>query len=77
MNFSATNRDVILICLVTSIFISTTLYGLTSFSRIKNLRKTCDASITFKDLGGISVHVMAENWQLLKDTLAFASFLVC
>ena len=62
MNFSATNRDVILICLVTSVFISTTLDGLTSFSRIKNLRKTCDASITVKDLGGISIHVMAENW---------------
>ena len=77
MNFSATNRDVILICLVTSIFISTTLDGLTSFFRIKNLRKTCDTSITVKDLGGISVHVMAENWQLLKDTLAFSSFLVC
>ena len=77
MNFSATNRDVILICLVTSVFIFTTLDGLTSFSRIKNLRKTCDASITVKDLGGISIHVMAENWQLLKDTLAFSPFLVC
>ena len=23
------------------------------------------------------MYVMAENWQLLKDTLAFSSFLVC
>ena len=55
---------------MTSVFISKTLDGLTSFSRIKNLRKTCDDSITVKDLGGISIHEMAENWQLLKDTLA-------
>ena len=36
-----------------------------------------NACITVKDLGSISIHVMAENWQLLEDTLAFSSFLVC
>ena len=36
-----------------------------------------NASITVKDRGGISIHVMAENWQLLKDMLVFSSFLVC
>ena len=34
-------------------------------------------SITVKVLGGISFHVMAENWKHLKDTLTFSSFLVC
>ena len=29
------------------------------------------ASITLKDLGRISIHVMTENWHFLKDTLAF------
>ena len=36
-----------------------------------------NAPITVKDLGGISIHVMAENWQLLKDTLAFSAFFLC
>ena len=36
-----------------------------------------NASITVKVLGGISFHVIAKNWKHLKDTLAFASFLVC
>ena len=36
-----------------------------------------NASIIVKDLGWISIHVMAENWQHLKGTLAFSSFLVC
>ena len=35
-----------------------------------------NASVTDKDLGGISIHVMAEHWQLLKDTLSSSSFLV-
>ena len=35
------------------------------------------ASVTLKILGGISFHVLAENWKHLKDTLAFSSFLVC
>ena len=35
------------------------------------------ASVIVKDLGGISIHVMAENWKLLNDTRAFSSFLVC
>ena len=30
-----------------------------------------NAFITVKVFGGISFHVMAENWQYLKDTLAF------
>ena len=36
-----------------------------------------NASVTDKDLGRISIHVMAEHWQLLKNTLASSSFLVC
>ena len=35
-----------------------------------------NASVTVKVLGGISFHVMAENWKHLKDTLAVSSFLV-
>ena len=27
--------------------------------------------------GGISIHVVADSWQSLKDTLAISSFLVC
>ena len=36
-----------------------------------------NASITAIVLGGISFHVMAENWQHLKDTLSFSPFLMC
>ena len=36
-----------------------------------------NATIKVKILGGISFHVMAENWKHLKDILAFSSFLVC
>ena len=36
-----------------------------------------NASITVKVLGGISFHVMAENWKHLTDTVTFSSFLVC
>ena len=34
-----------------------------------------NTSITVKVLGGISFHVVVENWQHLKGTLAFSSFL--
>ena len=60
---------------VTSIFISMTLDGVTSFSRIKTYEIHANASIT-KLLAGF-LHVMAENWINLKDTTAFTSFLVC
>ena len=45
------------------------------FFRITTYKVHVNTSVTVKDLGGISNHVMAENWQLLKDTLAFLSFL--
>ena len=35
-----------------------------------------NATIRVKVFGEISFHAMAENWQRLKDTLAFLSFLV-
>ena len=35
------------------------------------------ASVTVKDLGGFFIHLMADNWQFLKDTLAFSPFLMC
>ena len=53
------------------------LDGVTLFSHIKTYEIHVNASITVKELGGISVHVVAVNWQLLKDTLAFSSFLGC
>ena len=62
---------------MTSGFIFITLDGVTSFSRVKIHEIHLNASITVKVLGGISFHVMAENWKQLKDTLAFSSFLVC
>ena len=34
------------------------------------------AYITVIVLGGISFHVMSENWKHLKDILTFSSFLV-
>ena len=81
MNYSATNHckvqhGAILISLVTPVFISITLGGVLSFSRIKNLRNTLNAPITVKVLGGNSFHVMAEYWEHLKDKLTFSSFLV-
>ena len=42
-----------------------TLDGVKLFSSIKNLQ---NAAITVKAFGRISSHVMAENWQHLKDT---------
>ena len=54
-----------------------TLDGVMSISRFKNLRNTCKASVTVKILGRIFSHIMVENWQHLKDTLAFSLFLVC
>ena len=54
-------RDVILICLVTSVFISMLLNGVTLFFRIKTYKMCVNASITVKVLGAISFHVMAEN----------------
>ena len=46
-----------------------------SFSRIKNLRNTCKRLYNSQSFGGNSFHVIAENWQHLKDTLAISSFL--
>ena len=60
--------------LMTSIFISMTLDGEMSFSRIKNLH--VNASMAVKILGGICVHALAKIWKHLKDTLAFLSFIV-
>ena len=67
VNYSATNhctdkRDVFLICLVMSVFISMTLDSITSFSRIKNLRTTCKCLCYCQIFGGISFHVMVEIW---------------
>ena len=58
MNYSATNhctdkRDVILICLVTSVFIFKMLDGAMSFSRIKTYEIYVNASFTIQVLGGI------------------------
>ena len=36
-----------------------------------------NVSITIKVLGGVSFHVTVINWQQLKDTLGFSSFLGC
>ena len=36
-----------------------------------------NACITVKAVGGISDDVMTENWENLKDTFAFLSFVVC
>ena len=41
------------------------------FSHKKPHEIHVNASMTVKILGGISFHVMAENWKHLKDTLAF------
>ena len=61
----------VLIFYVLSVFISMKLDGVMSISRFKNLPNTCKASVTVKVLGGISTHIMVENWQHLKDALAF------
>ena len=47
------------------------------FSHQNPTKKHLNASVTVKVLGGISCHVMAENWQHLKRKLAFSSVLVC
>ena len=67
----------LVICLVTSVFISITLDGVTSFSCIKSLGDTCKYLYYSQVYGGISFRVMAENWKHLKDTVAFSSFLAC
>ena len=67
-----------MICLVTSALFSTTLDGVSSFSRVKKTHEIhVNAPVTVKILGGISFHVMVQNWKYLKDTLAFQSFLMC
>ena len=69
-------RDIILICLMMSNFISMTLEGVKSFSRIKILQNKYKRLCYSQTFGGISFHVMAENWQHMKGTLAFSSFFV-
>ena len=58
---------------MTSVFISITLDGVTSFFALKTNEIHVNASITVKVLGGISFHVMAD-WENLKDKLAFLPF---
>ena len=64
----------IFICLVTSVFISITCYGVMSFSGIKKYEIHVNAFISVKVLGMNSFHVMAENWKYVKGTLAFLSY---
>ena len=66
-----------MICLVTSIFISITIDGLTSFLASTSYETHVNASIIVKVLSGISFHEMSENLSNLKDTLEFSWFLVC
>ena len=80
MIYSATNHciyyyDVIFRWLMTSNFISMTLDGVTSFPRIKDLRNACKRICNSQSFGKNAFIVMAENWQHLKGTLAFSSFL--
>ena len=75
VNYSATNHctyllGVILICLMTSNFISTTLAVVTLFSRIKNLENTCKRFYNSQSFWRDLVSCNGENWQYLKDTLA-------
>ena len=65
-----------MIYLVTAAFISMTLDGVT-LSRTKSYEIHVNVSITIKVLGGVSFHVTVINWQQLKDTLGFSSFLGC
>ena len=51
------------------------LDGLTSSSRIKTYEIHVNAFIAVKVLGGISFHVLAENWKHLKDALVFHPFM--
>ena len=61
--------------MMTSNFISLVLDGLTLFSCIKNLYNKYKCLYYSKSFGRISFHVMTENWQHLKATLAFSLFL--
>ena len=65
-----------MIFFVTSIFISMTLDGVTSFSPLKTYEIHVNASITVKVVGVISL-CNGGNWKNLKATTAFSSFLVC
>ena len=56
-------------------FISFVLDGLTLFSCIKNLHNEYKCLYYSTSFGRISFHVMTENWQHLKATLAFSLFL--
>ena len=53
-----------------------TLARLTSFSHIKKLRNMCKRLYYSQSFGGISFHVMAKNWQHLKEILGLSSFFV-
>ena len=59
------HSDVILICLVKSIFISMKLGSVTSFSRTKNLQKYVKAYTTVQVFGGISLH----DWPPTSDIM--------
>ena len=45
-----------------------------SFSRIKNLKNACKRLQYSQVLAGFFSHVIAENWQHLKDTLGVMPF---
>ena len=73
MNDSATNhctdyRDVILICLMTSAFISITLDDVTSFSGVKNVRNMCKCLSYSQNSWGIFC-VMAEDSFCFQDVV--------
>ena len=65
------DKSVILICLVTSVFISMMSDGVTSFSRIKTLRNICKR---LELLQSKSFHAMLEIWRG-KIHLSFRRFL--
>ena len=63
--------------LVTSIFISMTLDGVTSFSRIKNVRNTCITCITVKIVDGISLCNGGKLAESERSNSFFHRFFVC
>ena len=71
----------VLICLMMSVFISITLEGVISFSRIKNLPvgKTCTCKRHYYSQSSWQDFFSCKggNLENLKDTTAFSLFLVC
>ena len=56
---------------MTSIFISMTLVGVTSFSRIENVRNACKRLYYSQNCWRDFFNIMAENWKNLKVLTAF------